>query len=174
MTLRDRCRAVDLLVLDVDGVLTAGGISYSADDGHSDVEVKTFHVRDGSGLKAWHAAGKRSLILTGRSSPIVNRRAAELGVTRVIQGAGDKKTPLLALLAEWKVAASAVCYVGDDVPDVPAMTLAGLAAAPADACSEARTAAHYVCRCEGGRGAVREVVELVLRCQGNWLGTQGG
>ena len=173
MTLRDRCRAVELLVLDVDGVLTAGGISYSAQGG-GDGEVKTFHVRDGSGLKLWHAAGKRSLILTGRSSTIVNRRAAELGFTRVIQGASDKKSPLLAVLAEWSMGASAVCYVGDDVPDVPAMNVAGLAAAPADACAEARAAAHYVCRAEGGRGAVREVVELMLRCQGNWLGTQGG
>jgi 3-deoxy-D-manno-octulosonate 8-phosphate phosphatase (KDO 8-P phosphatase) len=168
MILRDRCRAVELLVLDVDGVLTTGGISYAAHDGDAGGEVKTFHVRDGSGLKAWHAAGKRSLILTGRSSKIVDRRAAELGVTRVIQGASDKKSPLLALLAEWEIPTSEVCYVGDDVPDVPAMILAGLAAAPADSCAEARAAAHYVCRAEGGRGAVREVVELVLRCQGSY------
>lgn len=165
MTLRDRCRAIEMLVLDVDGVLTAGGISYFADsDGMG--ELKTFHVRDGSALKGWHAAGKRSVLLTGRSSPLVERRAAELGVTHVIQGATDKKSPLLRLLTEIALDRSAVGYVGDDLPDVPAMTLVGLAAAPADACCEARMAAHYVCQAEGGRGAVREVVELVLRCQG--------
>jgi 3-deoxy-D-manno-octulosonate 8-phosphate phosphatase (KDO 8-P phosphatase) len=174
MNLKERCRAVELLVVDVDGVLTAGGISYSADDNYLLGEMKTFHVRDGSALKAWHAAGKRSLILTGRSSKVVDHRAAELGVTHVIQGASDKKTPLLALLAKWKMTPQAACYVGDDVPDVPAMSLAGLAAAPADACCEARAAANYVCRAEGGCGAVREVIELVLRCQGKWVGTQGG
>jgi 3-deoxy-D-manno-octulosonate 8-phosphate phosphatase (KDO 8-P phosphatase) len=173
MTLRDRCRAVELLVLDVDGVLTAGGISYATDAETCDGEVKTFHVRDGSGLKLWHAAGKRSLVLTGRSSKAVDRRAAELGVTLVIQGAADKKAPLLALLAERAIPASAVCYVGDDLPDVAAMRLAGLAAAPADACAAARTAAHYVCRAGGGRGAVREVIELVLRCQGHLRKDEG-
>ena len=167
MTLRDRCRAVEMLVLDVDGVLTDGGINYLADDDHGG-EVKTFHVRDGSALKSWHAAGKRSLLLTGRSSRTVERRAAELGVTHVIQGAADKKTPLLRLLAERSIPTSAACYLGDDLPDVAPMSLVGLAAAPADACCEARWAAHYVCRAAGGRGAVREVIELVLRCQGLW------
>src|SRR5262245_33116749 len=126
MTLRERCRAVELLVLDVDGVLTAGGISYATHAGEVDCEIKTFHVRDGSALKRWHAAGKRSLIVTGRSSKIVTARATELGVTRVIQGASDKRGPLESALAEWGLPPSAACYVGDDIPDVPALQFAGL------------------------------------------------
>jgi 3-deoxy-D-manno-octulosonate 8-phosphate phosphatase (KDO 8-P phosphatase) len=171
ITLRQRCLAIDGLVLDVDGVLTAGGICYASHGDYS--EIKTFHVRDGSGLKLWHQAGKRSAIITGRSSNIVDVRAAELGVHRVIQGAADKRLALRRLMEEWRLDPSAIAYVGDDVPDVEAMTLAGLAAAPADACSEARAAAHYIAPSPGGRGAVRAVVELVLRCQGHWP-VQGG
>src|SRR4051794_35032716 len=94
ITLRQRCLGVEVLVLDVDGVLTAGGITYASHGGEVDSEVKTFHVRDGSALKLWHTAGKRSAVLTGRSSAIVDVRADELGVQRVIQGAADKRLAL--------------------------------------------------------------------------------
>jgi 3-deoxy-D-manno-octulosonate 8-phosphate phosphatase (KDO 8-P phosphatase) len=164
-TLRQRCAAVEWLVVDVDGVLTEGGITY-ATAGGADGEVKTFHVRDGLALKRWHAAGKRSAVITGRSSPLVARRAAELGVHRVFQGASDKTGPFEILLSEQALTAAAVCYVGDDAPDVPVLTRAGLAVAVADAGLEARAVAHYITRAPGGRGAVAEVVSLVLHCQG--------
>jgi 3-deoxy-D-manno-octulosonate 8-phosphate phosphatase (KDO 8-P phosphatase) len=163
-TLRERCAAVELLVADVDGVLTDGGIVY----GEPAVELKHFHVRDGSGLVLWHLAGKRTALVTGRSSPLVDRRARELGIGLVVQGASDKLAALEGLLSQTGLPAAAVCYVGDDLPDLPPLGRCGLAAAVADACAEVRAAAHYITRMAGGRGAVREVIELILRCQGRW------
>jgi 3-deoxy-D-manno-octulosonate 8-phosphate phosphatase (KDO 8-P phosphatase) len=163
-TLQQRCTAIDLLVLDVDGVLTAGGIVY-ADDG---AELKTFHVRDGSGLKVWRQAGKRAALVTGRTSPVVGVRAAELGLEPVVQGAADKLTAYRDILTQTASRPEQVAYVGDDLPDLPVLLHCGLAVAVADACAEVRAAAHYVTRAGGGRGVVREVVELILRCQGAW------
>jgi 3-deoxy-D-manno-octulosonate 8-phosphate phosphatase (KDO 8-P phosphatase) len=164
-TLASRCAAVELLLLDVDGVLTDGSIVYA----DNDVEVKSFHVRDGSGLKLWHMAGKRTAIISGRKSSVVEVRAAELGIGKVIQGAADKQAAFAEVLSGAAVAAGQVCFVGDDLPDLPLLGQCGLAVAVADACVEAREAAHYVTRVPGGRGAVREVIELILRCQGRWL-----
>ena len=163
-TLQQRCQQIELLVLDVDGVLTDGRIIYGTDN----LEVKAFHVRDGSGLKLWHRAGKRSAVITGRNSPVVAVRAAELGVAHVVQGAAEKLGALRRVLVEMAVPEEAVCYVGDDLPDLAPMGRCGLAVAVADACAEVRRAAHHVTRQAGGRGAVREVIELVLRCQGSW------
>jgi 3-deoxy-D-manno-octulosonate 8-phosphate phosphatase (KDO 8-P phosphatase) len=162
--LQDRCTAIELLVLDVDGVLTGGGIVY-LDNG---VELKTFHVRDGSGLKIWHQAGKRSAIITGRTSRAVAIRAAELGIGLVVQGAENKLAAYRQILADCGVGPEQVCCVGDDLPDVPLLCNCGLAVAVADACPEALREAHYVTRAAGGRGAVRETVELILGCQGSW------
>jgi 3-deoxy-D-manno-octulosonate 8-phosphate phosphatase (KDO 8-P phosphatase) len=162
--LRERCERIDLLVLDVDGVLTDGRIIY----GDSGVEVKAFHVRDGSGLKLWQLEGKRAAVITGRTSSVVEARAAELGIAPVIQGAADKLAGFRTLLQLVPAAPEAVCYVGDDLPDLPVMRRCGLAVAVADACPEVRAHAHYVTRAPGGRGAVREAVELILRCQGRW------
>jgi 3-deoxy-D-manno-octulosonate 8-phosphate phosphatase (KDO 8-P phosphatase) len=163
-TLAQRCRGVRLLVLDVDGVLTDGAIVY----GTGGLEAKRFHVRDGSAVKLWRLAGRRCAFLTGRSSPVVDARAAELGVDFVFQGAAEKLPAYRRLLEETASDPSAVCYIGDDVQDLPPLRECGLAAAVADGCREARAAAHYVTRAAGGRGAVREVVELILRCQGDW------
>jgi YrbI family 3-deoxy-D-manno-octulosonate 8-phosphate phosphatase len=148
LTLQDRWTAIELLVLDVDGVLTDGGIVY----GSGGLEVKQFHVRDGSGLKYWHLAGKRSAILTGRSSPVVETRAAELGIATVVQGAADKLQAYRRLLDETETSPEAVCYVGDDLPDLPPLRHCGLAVAVADACPEVVADAHYVTRGPGGRG----------------------
>jgi 3-deoxy-D-manno-octulosonate 8-phosphate phosphatase (KDO 8-P phosphatase) len=163
-TLAGRCAAIELLVLDVDGVLTDGGIVY-ADDG---VELKQFHVRDGSGLVLWHRAGKRSAIITGRTSRLVDVRAAELGVGLVIQGAQAKMAAYRRVLETNAVRPEQVCYVGDDLPDLPLLLHCGLPVAVADGCAEVRSAAHYITRAGGGRGAVREVIELILGCQGHW------
>ncbi|MBL8796265.1 MAG: HAD hydrolase family protein [Planctomycetia bacterium] len=162
--MHERIARIDVLLLDVDGVLTDGSIVYT----DNRVELKRFHVRDGSGLKLWGLAGKRSAIITGRTSSAVEVRAMELGVGLVIQGAADKRMAFERVLADYAVGPEQVCCIGDDVPDLPLLKRSGLAAAVADACPEARTAAHYVTQAPGGRGAVREVIELVLRCQGHW------
>jgi 3-deoxy-D-manno-octulosonate 8-phosphate phosphatase (KDO 8-P phosphatase) len=162
--LHERCAAIAMLIVDVDGVLTDGGIVY----GSADLEHKRFHVRDGSGLKMWHQCGKLSGLLTGRRSQVVDRRAAELGIGLVRQGAAEKLPAYRSLLAEAGVTAEAVCYIGDDLPDLPPLRACGLAVAVADACTEVRADAHYITRTPGGRGAVREAIELILRCQGHW------
>jgi 3-deoxy-D-manno-octulosonate 8-phosphate phosphatase (KDO 8-P phosphatase) len=164
MTLQERCAGIRLLALDVDGVLTDGGIVYGSDGS----EQKTFHVRDGSGLKLWAQAGKQAAIITGRSSPIVEVRAQELDIGFVYQGASDKRQAFQNLLDAAGARPDSVCYVGDDVPDLPLLRLCRLAVAVADACTEVRAEAHYITRAAGGRGAVRETIELILRCQGVW------
>ncbi len=163
-TLEARCRRIEMLVLDVDGVLTDGRIVY----GDRGEELKAFHVRDGSGLKFWLGAGKRAGIISGRRSPVVLRRATELGLTAVVQGAQDKRPAFEQMLTEHGLSAEQACYVGDDLPDVPLLRRSGLAVAVADACGEAKAAAGYVTAAAGGRGAVREVVELILRAQQRW------
>jgi YrbI family 3-deoxy-D-manno-octulosonate 8-phosphate phosphatase len=163
-SLADRCAAIAWLVLDVDGVLTDGGIVY----GSGGLELKRFHVRDGVGLKSWHQAGKQSALITSRDSPVVAVRAVELGVAHVFQSAGEKLPALRRLLAETGTRPEAVCYVGDDLPDLPPLGHCGLAVATADACPEVRAAAHYVTRNAGGCGAVRETIELILHAQGAW------
>jgi len=168
-TLAERCRAVELLVLDVDGVLTAGGIVYGAGGEPPWAgEWKQFHVRDGSGLKAWRQAGKRAALLSGRRSRAVEVRAAELGIAAVVQGAADKGAALERLLTEMDVRPEQVACVGDDTADVVLFRRCGLAVAVADACPEVLMAAHHVTLRPGGRGAVREVIERILRCQGLW------
>lgn len=160
----DRGRAIVWLVLDVDGVLTDGRITYS-DKGE---EIKAFHVRDGTAIKLWLQQGKRLAFLSGRQTPIVDRRGAELGVTAIVQGAQDKLPAFENLLRQHGVTASQVAYVGDDLPDVPVLRRCGLAVAVADACPEARGAAHYITEAAGGQGAVREIVELILKSQERW------
>jgi 3-deoxy-D-manno-octulosonate 8-phosphate phosphatase (KDO 8-P phosphatase) len=162
--LAQRCAAIELLLLDVDGVLTEGGITYS----DHEVELKTFHVRDGSGLKLWQIAGKRCAILSGRTTRIVDVRAAELQIAPVLQGVADKLSAFRQLLADTGLRPEQVCFVGDDVPDLPVLRHCGLAIAVADACPEVVLQAHYVTRAAGGRGAVREAIELILACQGQW------
>ena len=164
MTLQERCRPIRLLVLDVDGVLTAGGVVH----GTGGLEIKAFHVRDGSGLNLWRQTGRRSAVITGRSSPVVEKRAAEVGIEFVFQGAAEKGPVYRRLLEQTGTRLEEVCYVGDDLPDLPALRSCGLAVAVADACPEVRHEAHYISRAAGGRGAVRKVIELILRCQDDW------
>jgi 3-deoxy-D-manno-octulosonate 8-phosphate phosphatase (KDO 8-P phosphatase) len=159
-----RAAAIELLLLDVDGVLTDGSVIY-ADDG---TELKRFHVRDGSGLKLWRLAGKRAAIVSGRKSVAVERRAAELGIAPVVQGRDDKLAAFAEVLAATGLRAEQVCAVGDDLPDVPVLRRCGLAVAVADASAQAREAAAFVTEVPGGRGAVREAVEWLLRLQGRW------
>lgn len=165
-TFADRAARIELLLLDVDGVLTDGGIVY-ADNG---VEIKRFHVRDGTGLKLWRMAGKRVAIVSGRSSATVEVRAAELGISPVLQGRSEKLPAFEAVLTETGLRADQVCAVGDDLPDLPVLLRAGLAVAVADACPEVREAAHHVTAVPGGHGAARDAIEWLLKLQGAWAG----
>jgi 3-deoxy-D-manno-octulosonate 8-phosphate phosphatase (KDO 8-P phosphatase) len=160
----DRLQAIEWLLLDVDGVLTDGGIIYD----ESDNEFKRFHVRDGSGIKIWRYVGKQAAIITGRTSRVVERRAAELGVAPVIQGAMEKMAGLRRFLHETGASPSQVCTICDDVPDLGLMMNCGLAVAVADASPEVRQAANHVTRARGGHGAVREAIEWILQAQGKW------
>jgi 3-deoxy-D-manno-octulosonate 8-phosphate phosphatase (KDO 8-P phosphatase) len=159
-----RCEPIELLVTDVDGVLTDGVIA--VDD--RGVETKNFHVRDGMGFSLWHRAGKTSAILSGRRGQAVERRAAELDIAHVLLGFDQKTAPFLALVDRLGLSPRAVCYVGDDLPDIPVLELVGFAACPADSADEVRSVVHLVTRAPGGRGAVREVIESILKSQGRW------
>jgi len=163
-SLQERCQTIELLLVDVDGVLSDGGINYDA----TGTEIKNFHVRDGSGIKLWQRAGKRVGIISGRTSPCSTVRAAELGMKPVVQGSADKLADLDAIVKDLGLSREQVCFVGDDIPDLPVLRNCGLAAAVADACPEVVADVHYVTRQPGGRGAVREVIELILKCQGIW------
>jgi len=160
---------IELLVLDVDGVLTDGSITLTPDGG----EIKTFHVRDGSALTAWRRCGKKTAIISGRASPAVSIRAAELGITEVRLGAKDKGDALIDVARSTGSALDRTCAIGDDWPDLPVLTAVALPVAVADAAPEVRAAAKYVTMTPGGRGAVREVVELILRAQNRWLSVIG-
>lgn len=165
-SLADRCAAVELLVLDVDGVLTDGVIAID-DRG---VETKHFHVRDGAAVNLWRQAGKRVAIVSGRRAAVVDRRAIELGISPVIQGVPSKLEPFLAMLDEFGLDPSQAAFMGDDLADLPPMRAAGLALCPADAAPEVCAAAHLVSAAPGGRGAVREVIETLLKSQNRWSG----
>ena len=150
--------AIRLLVLDVDGVLTDGRLWYSANG----EELKSFHVRDGLGIKSLLAAGTEVAIISGRASAAVARRAAELGIRHVVQGCDDKGRAFDTLCASLGVSPSAVACIGDDTPDLPMLTRAGLAVAVADAHPDVRAVANRVTTLPGGRGAVREVCDWLL------------
>ncbi len=164
LDLADRCSAIELLLVDVDGVLTDGVIAID-DKG---IETKHFHVRDGSAFHLWKKAGKRAAILSGRWAPLVDRRAAELGIAPVIQGAPQKGGPFRALLRDLGLDPKQVCYVGDDLADLPVLNAVGLACCPADAAPEVRESVQLVTNQPGGRGAIREIVEVILKHQGVW------
>ncbi|MCX7015990.1 MAG: HAD-IIIA family hydrolase [Candidatus Sumerlaeota bacterium] len=154
---------VRALVLDVDGVMTDGAIGILPEG-----EAKAFHVADGQAIKFFQRAGHQVALLTGRRSPSVERRASELGIEVVVQDAKTKLPELKAIAERLGVSLDEICYVGDDMPDIPCLRAVGLPVAVADACEPARRAAACVLRRPGGRGAVREVVEWILKSQGRW------
>jgi 3-deoxy-D-manno-octulosonate 8-phosphate phosphatase (KDO 8-P phosphatase) len=159
-----RCRALKLLLADVDGVMTDGTFLLLPDGS----EARAFHIRDGLAVVLAHRAGLRTGLLSGRSSDAVRRRAAELGMAVVRQGAADKAQALREILAEQGLRAEQVAYIGDDVNDLPVMEEVGLSAAPADAPLEVRLQAFMVTEAAGGHGCLREFVEAILRARGEW------
>ena len=162
--MNDKLADIRLLLLDVDGVMTDGGIIY---DGNG-LETKTFNVKDGHGIKMLQRYGIEVGIITGRTSLVVDIRAKELGVELVYQGALKKLESYRDIKRRTGLVDSQIAYMGDDVIDVPVMKQVVFAAAPSDALIEARNAAHYVTSLAGGRGAVREVCDLILRGRGLW------
>lgn len=162
--LERRLARVQLLLLDVDGVLTDGGVTWS----NEGVEAKTFHIRDGLGLRVWQRAGCRAGIVTGRSSHVVQLRAEELGIDIVRQGVDDKSQAAAAIVAECGLSWEQTAFMGDDLPDLPVVMRCGVGLAVADACAEVRAAAALVTTLPGGRGAVREAIERMLRARGSW------
>ena len=165
----EKAARVTLLLLDVDGVLTDGGIVYD-DEGR---EIKRFHVRDGHGIKMLQRAGVAVGIITGRTSGVVAVRAKELGISVVRQGATDKVAAWREIVASRGEAPEATAYAGDDIVDLPLMKSVGFAAAPADAEPYVIEAADFVSSRAGGHGAVREVAEFILRAGGRWDAAAG-
>jgi 3-deoxy-D-manno-octulosonate 8-phosphate phosphatase (KDO 8-P phosphatase) len=159
-----RAACVRLLAFDVDGVCTDGRLYYGPDG----CALHAFHARDGLGLVLARENGLVCAAISGRTSKNVSARLGELRVPHVRQGIARKDVELRALAAEVGVGLEEVCFVGDDVNDLPALRLAGLAAAVADAEQDVIAVAHVVLRRAGGAGALRELVEIILRAQGRW------
>jgi 3-deoxy-D-manno-octulosonate 8-phosphate phosphatase (KDO 8-P phosphatase) len=163
MDLTERYRRVKLLLLDVDGVLTNGDLYYGPDG----EVLKQFYVRDGYGLKLWREAGYRSAIISGRRSPIVEYRAKETGIEFVKQGDDDKLAHFEEICREAGVEKQDIAFVADDTLDLVLFDKVGLAVAVADAHEDVRWAAHYITKKSGGRGAVREVIDMLLKAKSN-------
>jgi len=162
--LLQKAAGIRLLCLDCDGVLTSGDITYTT----SGEQVVTFSVRDGLGLRLLMEAGVEVAILTSRSSAALERRVRELGIGRLEQGVGEKGGAFRRLVEEMGLSPQEAAYMGDDWVDLPALRLAGLAAVPADAAYPLADHAHMITRAPGGRGAVRELCDLILRAKGLW------
>jgi len=162
--IQERASRIKLLLMDCDGVLTDGRI-WLFENGE---EQKGFHTRDGLGIELWHRAGLKSGIISGRKSSAVERRVRGLGMSFVVQGVTEKVQAFKETVGEAGVTNEEVAFIGDDLNDIPLMMRSGLAVAVADAAAETRECAHYVTQLAGGCGAVREVIELILKAQGRW------
>jgi 3-deoxy-D-manno-octulosonate 8-phosphate phosphatase (KDO 8-P phosphatase) len=159
-----RAKAIRLLILDVDGVLTDGRLVY----GPVGEELKVFHVQDGLAVVEARRCGLGVAVISGRASAAVSRRMADLGVLEVHQGSDDKQAVLEDLLRRRGVGLRETAYMADDLPDLPLLKSVGLALAPANAVAEVKRVAHWVGRRAGGEGAVREAVEAILKARGAW------
>jgi len=159
-------RHIKVVIVDVDGVLTDGSITLD-NEGN---EFKSFHVRDGHGIKMLIRAGFIVAMITGRYSKVVERRASELGITEVYQGCRDKRVPYRRLLKKYSVDSEKVAYIGDDIVDLSLLQGVGFSVVVADAAAEAKSAAMMITKSAGGRGAVREVCDFLLKAKGLWDG----
>jgi 3-deoxy-D-manno-octulosonate 8-phosphate phosphatase (KDO 8-P phosphatase) len=159
-----RAARVKVMIFDVDGVLTDGSLTYGP-DGEA---TKTFYVLDGLGIQLLQKTGVQTAIISARNSPIVVRRAADLGITHVHQGSHDKRVAFARLLESTGITAGECGYIGDDVIDLPLFTRVGFAVTVPSGHPEVQHRAHYVTRAPGGRGAVREVCDMVMRAQGTY------
>ncbi|MFH1996416.1 MAG: HAD-IIIA family hydrolase [Candidatus Omnitrophota bacterium] len=162
--LTERIKKIKLLVLDIDGVMTDGRIVY----GPYGEEVKFFDVHDGLGIALLRRAGIQTAVVTARKSRIVRARCKDLGIKRVYAGFPDKSGPFNKILRKFRLSAEEVCFVGDDLIDLPVIVQVGFSVAVSNAVEEVRERAHYITGKKGGRGAVREITDLILKTQGIW------
>ena len=160
----DKARRIKIFIVDIDGVMTDGRIIYSI---YGD-ELKFFDVTDGFGITLLRRAGIKSLIITAKKSKIVKMRAKDMKVAKAYQGYMDKLKPFNHALRKFKVIPEEVCFIGDDLIDIPVLKRVGFAVAVSNAVDEVKEQAHYVTSKSGGRGAVREVCDLILKAQGKW------
>ena len=161
--LHSKARAIKLVAFDIDGIMTDGRLYFTS----LGDEIKAFNVKDGLGLKLLRDSGVEVAIITGRTSELVNRRARDLKIDKLIQGREDKKAALQELMAQENLSAEQVAYMGDDLPDLPVIRRVGLGMAVASADPFVRQHAHGVTQARGGEGAAREFCELILQAQGN-------
>lgn len=160
-TLRAKAARIKMLLLDVDGVMTDGGLYYSADG----VELKRFHAHDGYGVTRAHEHGLKIGIISGRSTPVVDARAKVLRIEDVFQGTMDKVTPMRTLMAKYGLREEEFAFIGDELFDLPLLRLVGFSAAPRNARAAVKREVDHVTRVDGGNGAVREVIDLILQVQ---------
>jgi 3-deoxy-D-manno-octulosonate 8-phosphate phosphatase (KDO 8-P phosphatase) len=156
--LSPRLKRIKLLLMDCDGVLTDGRLYFGA----TGEELKVFHARDGQGIVEWHAAGFQSGVISGRHSPIVEMRSRQLGIEFVFQGRNDKVAAFNEIVQASGVPPDEIAFIGDDTPDAAVFPDVGLAVAVGDAHEAAKAVAHFVTKSNGGRGAVREVIDVIL------------
>ena len=161
---KKKAEKIKLIILDVDGVLTDGKIIYDSEGR----EIKAFNIHDGHGIRLLHDTGINVAIITGRQSKVVEIRAAELGITDVYQKARDKKSVYKELLNRYQLMEENVAFIGDDLIDLPILKSVGFAIAVSNAVDEVKEYAHMVTKKAGGEGAVREVIDFIIKAQGKW------
>jgi 3-deoxy-D-manno-octulosonate 8-phosphate phosphatase (KDO 8-P phosphatase) len=167
-SLKRRAAQIQVLLMDVDGTMTDGGVTLLSQTEEIALEIKTFDAHDGQGLTLAHTAGLRTGCITGRQSSALLRRAREMNMEFVYMKQPQKMPAYEGILRKAGVPESSVAYVGDDLPDLPVMRRAGLAVAVGNAVLEVKKAAHYVTKARAGHGAIRETVELILKSKGIW------
>ena len=163
-----RAKRIKVFLMDVDGTLTTGAVTLLSQPDGSALEIKTFDAHDGQGLTLAHTAGIRTGVITGRESPALRRRARELSIEFLYEKQPHKIAAYEEILKKTGAAESEVAYLGDDLPDLTVMRRVGFAIAVGDAALEVKNAAHYVTKAVGGKGAAREVVEVILKSKGTW------
>jgi 3-deoxy-D-manno-octulosonate 8-phosphate phosphatase (KDO 8-P phosphatase) len=168
LALAKRAKQIKVLLMDVDGTITNGGVTLLSMADGTAMEIKTFDAHDGQGMTLARTAGIRTGVITGRESAALRRRCKEMGIEFVYEKQPQKIPAYEEILAKAGVPDSAVAYLGDDLPDLTVMRRVGLAVAVGDATAEVKKAAHYTTKAVGGRGALRELVELILKSQGIW------
>ncbi len=166
--LKKRAAQIKLLLMDVDGTMTKGGVTLLSQPDGTALEIKTFDAHDGQGLTLAHTAGLRTGCITGRESAALLRRAREMKMEFIYMKQPLKMPAYEEIVQKAGVSDSAVAYIGDDLPDLPLLCRVGLAVAVGDAAPEVNEAAHYTTSARGGEGAVRETVELILKSKGIW------
>ena len=165
---RKRAAQITVVLMDVDGTITDGSVTLLSQPDGSALEIKTFDAHDGQGMTLARTAGLRLGVITGRESPALRRRMREMGIDLVYEKQPSKINAYEDVLQKTGVKESEVAYLGDDLPDLPPMRRVGLAVAVGDAALEVKLAAHYTTKASGGKGAARELIELILKSKGIW------